>query len=543
MKRIKTKAFSFITAFLMVFTLVSLIPEGTITASALETYNLYVFGTQVTNKNAADILGDGAASYDAKSKTLTIKKDIKGTDYIIKNCIKGLTIKTTKALTIESTNYPGLYLIDDTTIQTSGKLTIKTAKGCGAISCSLVGDYRSVITIKDSDIEANASSGLYGFFNDSTLNIINSNIKMTATNNDKGSLSGFNKGVFLTNCFVKTPADAVLECGGLYAANSATTEPVKSFEICRGRLAGQNRYATAAVISQTSFDKTANVVLASGANYADALAGVPLARKLEAPILLTTPNALSAETLAEINRLGAKNVTILGGEGAVSKNVENALIAKGCKVNRIHGKSRFGTAADIAEKTNAAPSALFFVYGLDYADALSVSHIAARKGVPIIYLTKGGEMNAETAQYLAVLKKKGCVKTAYFVGGEGAISDFMMQKAANALNITDKKQKIRISGADRYETCLNVNAKFFDEVSNSMICVATGLDFPDALAGGVFAAKYAAPLILVNGNASLGLSGDQREYISDKAPNGIAIFGGTGAVSDRTVKEICDLIR
>ncbi len=51
-----------------------------------------MYGTQVTDKNAADILGDGAASYDADSKTLTFKKDIKGKDYILKNEIKGLTI-------------------------------------------------------------------------------------------------------------------------------------------------------------------------------------------------------------------------------------------------------------------------------------------------------------------------------------------------------------------------------------------------------------------------------------------------------------------
>ena len=120
MKRIKTKAFSFITAFLMVFTLVSLIPEGTLTASAETAYGLALFGVKVTSANAADILGDGAASYDAGSNTLTIKKDITKTDYILKNEIKGLTIKTTKAVTLESTNDPGFWLTKDTTIKTNG---------------------------------------------------------------------------------------------------------------------------------------------------------------------------------------------------------------------------------------------------------------------------------------------------------------------------------------------------------------------------------------------------------------------------------------
>ena len=543
MKRIKTKAFSFITAFLMVFTLVSLIPEGTLTASAATTYDLALFGVKVTSDNAADILGDGAASYDAGSNTLTIKKDITKTDYILKNEIKGLTIKTTKALTLKSTNKPGFWLTKDTTIKTNGKLTIKVASSCYAIFCSITDSNNPVITIKDSDIEINTSTGINGYNNNSTLNIINSHIiidshiQMKTSDTSNGAIIRFNKGVFLTNCFVKTPADAVIINGGLYP-NSTSTAPVKNVEICRGRLAGQNRYSTAAAISEASFEKTSNVLLASGASYADALAGVVLAKKLEAPILLTAKDTLSAETLAEINRLGAKNVTILGGESAVSKAVEKTLTDKGFKVQRIQGNTRYGTAADIANSVSSDPTVLFFVYGLDYADALSVSPVASIMGAPIIYLTKDGNIEAETARYLAALKKKGCVKTAYVIGGENAVSKAMMQKAGNELGLTVDKQMIRISGANRYSTCIKVNSTFANIVKKDMICIATGLDFPDALAGGVLASLHAAPLFLVNGKASPSLSKEQKEYLSTKHPNSMAIFGGTGVVPDRTVGEI-----
>ena len=543
MKRIKTKAFSFITAFLMVFTLVSLIPEGTLTASAATTYDLALFGVKVTSDNAADILGDGAASYDAGSNTLTIKKDITKTDYILKNEIKGLTIKTTKALTLKSTNKPGFWLTKDTTIKTNGKLTIKVASSCYAIFCSITDSNNPVITIKDSDIEINTSTGINGYNNNSTLNIINSHIiidshiQMKTSDTSNGAIIRFNKGVFLTNCFVKTPADAVIINGGLYP-NSTSTAPVKNVEICRGRLAGQNRYSTAAAISEASFEKTSNVLLASGASYADALAGVVLAKKLEAPILLTAKDTLSAETLAEINRLGAKNVTILGGESAVSKSVEKTLTDKGFKVQRIQGNTRYGTAADIANSVSSDPTVLFFVYGLDYADALSVSPVASIMGAPIIYLTKDGNIEAETARYLAALKKKGCVKTAYVIGGENAVSKAMMQKAGNELGLTVDKQMIRISGANRYSTCIKVNSTFANIVKKDMICIATGLDFPDALAGGVLASLHAAPLFLVNGKASPSLSKEQKEYLSTKHPNSMAIFGGTGVVPDSTVGEI-----
>jgi len=529
MGKIKTKLVSLVTAFMLVFTLVSLIPQTSLKASAATQYNLWLYETQVTSQNASDILGDGSASYDAGSKTLTFKKDIKGEGTILQNQIKGLTIKTTKALTLESKNAAGFGLAKDATIQTNGKLTLKVATYFLGIYCSSKDTNKPVITIINSDLETNY---IDGHNNDSTLNIINSNIKVVG-----GMITGFNKGIHLTNCFVKKPEKVEIYYGEIYTNRTANLRAT-NVEICRSRLAGKNRYDTAAVISKATYDKTSNVVLASGKSYADALAGVPLANKLNAPILLTDPTKLSAETLTEIKRLGAKNVTILGGYGAVSKNVETTLVSNGCKVSRIQGSTRFGTAAAVADKIDPAPTTLFFVYGNDYADALSVSPVASATNSPIIYLNKDGNMHSETAAYLAALKKKGCVRTAYVIGGEGVISKPMMQKAADALGLVNGKQITRTAGANRYETCMNVNAKFFSSVSNSMICVATGLDFPDALAGGVFAAKHATMLFLVSGKASAVLSNDQKDFLEDKSPNGMAIFGGTGAVSDKTVSDI-----
>ncbi len=117
------------------------------------------------------------------------------------------------------------------------------------------------------------------------------------------------------------------------------------------RLAGAGRYETAVEISKSGFPNGAKtVVLAFGLNYADALAGVPLAKAMNAPILLTTLKTLPAETLAEIERLNAKKVIILGGTSAVSADVEKALTDKKLEVERIAGTTRFETAAKIADK-------------------------------------------------------------------------------------------------------------------------------------------------------------------------------------------------
>ncbi len=306
------------------------------------------------------------------------------------------------------------------------------------------------------------------------------------------------------------------------------------------RLAGTGRYETAAKISQAEFTQADTVVLAYGMNYADALAGVSLAKAMNAPILLTNLKELPQETLAEIKRLKATNVVILGGPGAVGTEVEKALTDNNLTVERIAGASRFETATKIAEKMqklnkDKAPEDVFFVYYNGFADALSVSTVAAAKGAPVIYLQTNGDLDAETAAYLA--KIKGKVKNAYVIGGDGVISDAMMNKAGTALGLTPT----RVFGADRFATCVAVNEKFAGVLNGKMLCVATGMDFPDALAGGVFAALNKAPLFLINGKENpLKLSDSQKSYLGSKEPQNLYVFGGTGVVSDSHVQTVAD---
>ncbi|MBQ2581100.1 MAG: cell wall-binding repeat-containing protein, partial [Ruminococcus sp.] len=304
------------------------------------------------------------------------------------------------------------------------------------------------------------------------------------------------------------------------------------------RLCGDNRFITASEISEAGFENADTVILASGFNYADAMAGVPLAAKLDAPMLLTAKDTLPDATLAEIQRLGAKKVIILGGTGAISTAVENSLKKEGLETERLAGSTRFGTAAAIAERLSDAPSNVFFVYYNGFADTLSVSTAAAIKNAPLIYLTTDGELSADTAAYLAKLKAKGCVKNAYVIGGDGVISDDMMNKAAKALGL---EKASRIAGKDRFATCTAVNKAFADVLDGDMLCVATGMDFPDALAGGVYAAINKAPLFLINGKlTSPSLTDEQKAYLKSKNAKSITVFGGSGVVADGYISLITE---
>jgi len=127
--------------------------------------------------------------------------------------------------------------------------------------------------------------------------------------------------------------------GQASAADGSVPQPAAGLS----RIAGAERYATSALVSQSQWgdaggDGTGRAaadaaVRARGDMFPDALAGVPLAAKVKGPLLLTDPKSLTGETGDEIRRvLGAasgKAVYILGGTGAVSAGVEDALTRAG----------------------------------------------------------------------------------------------------------------------------------------------------------------------------------------------------------------------
>lgn len=114
----------------------------------------------------------------------------------------------------------------------------------------------------------------------------------------------------------------VVVLGGTQAVSDAVVRQVRAVlpnaEVARW--SGDSRFSTAARISRETYPQGASTVfLASGVNFADALAGGPAAAKVGAPLLLTMPGCVPSATLAEIDRLGADNVVVLGGTTAVSE--------------------------------------------------------------------------------------------------------------------------------------------------------------------------------------------------------------------------------
>ncbi|MFK8793872.1 cell wall-binding repeat-containing protein [Planococcus plakortidis] len=272
------------------------------------------------------------------------------------------------------------------------------------------------------------------------------------------------------------------------------------------RLAGQTRYDTAVAISKAGWNAASTVVIAKGADFPDALAGGPLAYQENAPILLTKGDSLHPATAAEIRRLKPGKAILLGSGGALSATVEAQVRQLVADVERIGGKNRYDTAALIAEKIPGNRAVVSS--GQNFPDVLSISPYAAKNGIPIL-LTRTGTLPVETKSALS--GKTSTIVT----GGTGAISDAVMAQLPGAK---------RYGGTSRYDTGKLINQNF--PMGKQKAFIATGTNFPDALAGSVLAAKKDAPILLTAANS---VPSPTRSLLP--VYPAYSIFGSKGAVT------------
>ncbi|MYL36346.1 cell wall-binding repeat-containing protein [Halobacillus litoralis] len=285
------------------------------------------------------------------------------------------------------------------------------------------------------------------------------------------------------------------------------------------RISGVDRYQTAIEVSKQGWEQSETVVIARGDSFPDALAGAPLAYKLDAPILLTKSNKLSSEVKTELNRLGAEKAVILGGGGAVSDYVRYQLEGQGLSVERIDGKDRYETAANIAARLDGSPDKAIVADGRNYPDALSAASYAAQNGYPIL-LTKTNELPDETKRALKSMD------STIVTGGTKAVSDDVLNQLPDAM---------RVSGADRYATAAKIAGGLSRDSKTAF--VSTGRDFADALTGSVLAAKYNAPMLLVKPD---DIPESIDEVINTKDYRDFRVLGGTKAVSDDVLNDLQD---
>lgn len=162
---------------------------------------------------------------------------------------------------------------------------------------------------------------------------------------------------YLEPCASHAKAKVII-LGGPAAVSEGVAETLRGMGFRVDRFEGDDRYATAHRVARTfAPDEIDTVYLASGVNFADAVAAAPSVT-METPLILTTPDELHDEArrfLTDEER-AVSSVTILGGTAAISANVEEEIRELGIATDRLAGADRYETAARIARRALAEPS-------------------------------------------------------------------------------------------------------------------------------------------------------------------------------------------
>jgi putative cell wall-binding protein len=295
------------------------------------------------------------------------------------------------------------------------------------------------------------------------------------------------------------------------------------------RVAGPDRVATAVEASRRGFTTASTVVIADAGSFPDALAAAPLAARAGGPLLLVG-DRVTPVLLDELRRLRATDAIVVGSIGAVPLIVQEELGREGLDVRRIAGDSRVDTAALIARELGTPDGRVIVASGASFADALAVAPYAAAERLPII-LT---ERDALPADAVAALRAIGATET-LVVGGAAVVSDAVLAAVPAGT---------RIAGVDRFATAIAVAEHWAERgMDLQTVHVATGRDFPDALAAGPLAGLATGPLLLVEGrdadaaDAVYDWLAERREDIV-----GAYAFGGSAVLSDAVLARLAEAI-
>lgn len=291
------------------------------------------------------------------------------------------------------------------------------------------------------------------------------------------------------------------------------------------RVFGATRYETSfmladALKAQLGIDKFSTVIVTSGENFADALAGSYLAADKSAPILLTNgKNISTVHSYIKNNLASGGTVYILGGVNAVSANMEKGLT--GYNIKRLQGADRYATNLAILNEVGVSGEDILICTGNGFADSLS----ASATGKPILLVNKN--LTTDQKTFLKNVSGNNC----YILGGTSAISDSLEKQIDSYVSGSLK----RLGGATRYETSVLLAQTFFDNADAAVLAYA--MNYPDGLSGGPLAESKKAPLILTATDVEKAAAG----YVSAKGIKSGTVIGGPGLISDKAVRNVFGL--
>lgn len=313
----------------------------------------------------------------------------------------------------------------------------------------------------------------------------------------------------------------------VWSRSDGSTERIQASTLAHApivsRLSGADRYETAVAISSEFATGVPVVYLATGTNYPDALSAASAAAFQEGPLLLTTPSSLPTVIRNELVRLDPDLVVIVGGTGVVSASVEAAVgaLLPGAQVRRDAGANRYETSRVIADEAfSGGAFRAYIATGANFPDALSASAAAGVTESPVILVNgNASRLDSATTALLTSLS----VQEVVIAGGTAVVSSGIEGDLKALLGVEDVT---RLSGADRYATSLAVNAATF--ATSDRVFMATGLNYPDALAGAALAGHVGAPLFVVPRSCVPAAMLDELAALGTA---NVSLLGGTGVLT------------
>ncbi|AWB16294.1 cell wall-binding repeat-containing protein [Clostridium botulinum] len=303
------------------------------------------------------------------------------------------------------------------------------------------------------------------------------------------------------------------------------------------KMPGKDRYETAANVATANWKEGAeNVIITSGEGYADSLSASVLAKKLNAPIILTKSKELHKGAKEALKTLKAKNLHVIGGNASVSQSIRDDLKREGYALTELGGKTRFETNLAISkylvEKHNVKADEILVVNGKDgFSDALSAAPVAAAKGQILLIVGKDTSTADLAAKFIEEHNSKVTV-----IGTEKIIPKTVYDKLG-------AKERV-IGGANRFETNLNIMKHFKLNTDKLYVANATGDGYADALVASALAGRTASQLILTHTKDSQETK-NAIDYIksikNDKTE--VGLVGGNSVIPEEVVDKIKEIVK
>jgi hypothetical protein len=219
---------------------------------------------------------------------------------------------------------------------------------------------------------------------------------------------------------VLSPGDGVYLLGGTSALSPAVQSAVEALGHPVVRVAGANRFATAA---QVAFELGSPTIVfeADGTNFPDALSAGAAAAAAGGVVLLTDGSAQSAPTAAYLAAHSSATRYAVGGPAAHADPQAKAFV----------GSDRFATSVLVAQAFFPTPAAVGLASGLAFPDALSGGSVAAMNHGPILLVPSGGALPSSVASYLATAQSSAT--SAWLFGGTSSVDADIFNAAAAIL--------------------------------------------------------------------------------------------------------------